>query len=130
MDKIIELIMNMPEYIGSNGRNEEMIENAEKKLAMKFSKEYKEYLKVIGLACFDGHELTGLCDSKRLNVVDVTNEERKNNSFVPTDWYVIENLGIDGIIIWQNEKGEIYQTIPNGNMEKIYDSLYDYIKEG
>lgn len=48
----------MPDYVGSNGRTEEEIAKAEKKIGITFAKDYREYLKEIGLACFDGHELT------------------------------------------------------------------------
>lgn len=42
--------------------------------------------------------------------------------------YVIENLDIDGIVIWQDTKGAIYE-MQNGKYKKINKSLADYIKE-
>ena len=74
-----------------------------------------------------GHELTGICDKKRLDVVRNTREERELNPFVPDDWYVLENAGIDGIIIWQDKTGRIYQTMPNGQKEYIANSLAEYL---
>ena len=42
--------------------------------------------------------------------------------------YVIELLNIDGIVIWQSSDGEVYQTYPNSNPEKIANSLSEYIQ--
>ena len=49
------------------------------------------------------------------------------NPFVPDDRYVVENAGVDGIIIWQDKMGRIYQTMPNGQKEYIADSLVEYL---
>lgn len=73
-----------------------------------------------------GHELTGICKAARLNVVDVTQDERQYNS-VPVDWYVIEQTNIDGIVIWQTASGTIYETCPGSEADKICDSLEEYI---
>ncbi len=106
----------------------DLISSAEKELGVIFSPEYMEYLKEFGAASYYGHELTGICKSSRLNVVDVTITERENNPIVPKNWYVIEQANIDGIVIWQAETGEIYQTAPNAVPLKLYDSLGEYIE--
>lgn len=41
--------------------------------------------------------------------------------------YVIENTGIDVIIIWQDENGSIYKTNYDSKPKKIAASLADYI---
>ncbi len=53
--------------------------------------------------------------------------EREYTENIPSDWYVIEQLNIDAIVIWQSSSGEIYQTSPNTEPEKICESLADYI---
>ena len=58
---------------------------------------------------------------------DVTKEEREKMPDVPQSWYVIEQAHIDGIVIWQSGDGDIYQTIPGYNPQKIADSLAEYI---
>lgn len=126
---IVELINSKEDLLSLKPLPADMINKAEKELGLKFNDEYIEYVKNFGAVVFEGHEITGVCEANRLNVVKVTEEERKYNNFVPNDWYVIESLGIDGVVVWQNENGEIYQTIPNGNIEKIYDSLYEYIEK-
>jgi len=84
-------------------------------------------LKEIGLACFDGHELTGLTKSARLDVVSVTKEQREQLGKVASSWYVVEEANIYGIIIWQNAEGAIYRTAPNTRRRKIANSLSEYI---
>ena len=59
--------------------------------------------------------------------LDVTIEERSRNQSVPATWYVIEQANMDGIVIWQSPKGEIYQTSPNSSYKKICNSLSDYL---
>ena len=77
MENIIDVLRSMPDYIGSNGRSKEEIELAEKMLGVTFAKDYRKYLEEIGLACFCGHELTGLTKTERLHVVSVTKEQRE-----------------------------------------------------
>lgn len=58
-----EIIKTKPDYIGANGRTDTEIEKAENELGITFAEDYREYLREIGLACFDGHELTGLTNT-------------------------------------------------------------------
>ena len=125
--KFTEAIKLMPDYIGSNGRSEEEIEQAEIDLGVSFAKDYREYLEEIGLACFDSHEFTGLTNTTRLSVVDVTKEYREQLGDKVSSWYVIEEVGLDGIIVWQSSDGIVYRTTPNSKPIKIADSLFEYI---
>jgi hypothetical protein len=125
--KFTEAIKLMPSYIGSKGRSEEEIKQAEKVLDIYFAKDYRKYLEEIGLACFDGHEFTGLTDTTRLNVMEVTKEYREQLGDEVSSWYVIEEVGMDGIIIWQTPDGIIYGTTPSSKTVKIADSLFEYI---
>lgn len=126
MSIIVETLKSKSLLNSPNIVSEEEIYNAEEILSLKFAKEYKDYLSEFAYAVFDEHELTGICKISRLNVVDVTLEERNYNN-VPNDWYVIEQANIDGIVIWQSETGEIYQTAPNSEPIKLCDSLSEYI---
>lgn len=129
MDNIICVLKNMPDYIGSNGRSVEEIDQAEKALEVTFAKDYRKYLEEIGLACFDGHELTGLTKTARLDVASVTQEQREQTDGIDPSWYVVEEAGIDGIVIWQSADGSIYATAPNTTAKKIASSLSEYISE-
>lgn len=127
MNNFTDILKSMPDYIGSNGRSEVEIVNAEADLGVSFAKDYRKYLKEIGLACFDGHELTGLTNIERVDVVSVTKEQKCINEVVSSDWYVVEKANIDGIVIWQDADGPIYQTSYNSPSIKIADSLSQYI---
>ena len=124
---IIKLISGFENVIVSCGATDEEILKAEKRLNLVFAEEYKSYLQKFSYTIIDSHEITGICSGKRLDVVKVTEEERSFNSFVPSNLYVIEQTHIDSIVVWQNEKGEIFQSYPNGNITKIFDSLSDYL---
>lgn len=128
MENIIDTLRSIPDYIGSNGRTEKIILEAELSLGVAFADDYRQYLEVIGLACFDGHELTGLTDIIRLDVISVTKEQRAINTNIPATWYVVEQTNIDGIIIWQDRMGRVYQASPFGMPTKIANSLLEYIK--
>lgn len=106
----------------------ETVNQAEKELQLSFASEYVEYVMAYGIAIFDGHELTGICDGKRLDVVRNTMEQRRLNSFVPMDWYVVECLDIDGIVVWQDKAGKVYQTAPNGTTNLMSESLVEYLR--
>lgn len=108
----------------------EEIEIAETELGLAFSKEYKDYLLAYGAASIYGHEFTGICNSTRLNVVDVTKtqRQRQKDNNLPSNLYVIEELHIDDVVIWQDEVGSIYQTVFNKPAEKKYNSLVEYIE--
>ena len=126
MSNIIEILKNAPDYIGGTGRTEDEIRDAEDHLGVKFASDYRLYLKEIGLACFDGHELTGICKSSRLNVVDVSLSQRE---LFPNarSWYVVEETNIDEIVIWQAPSGELYQTASGSMCRRICSSLAEYI---
>lgn len=65
--------------------------------------------------------------SKHTHVVDVTEDRKAQNNNVRPDMYVIEDAGIDDIVIWQDSKGAIYRTQGNSEPLKTYDSLERYI---
>ena len=126
---IVELIKSKPDLISYSPASRDLILQAEEELNLVFSKEYTEYLATLGIAVFEGHEFTGICDGKRLDVIRNTMEQRKFNPSVPEEWYVIECLNIDDIVIWQNEQGEIFRTIPNKKGKKICSTLVEYINK-
>lgn len=122
------LFSEVPDIIVGKGASQEDIEKAEDILKIIFSSDYREYLKKYGAVLFDGHELTGISKAKQLDVVSVTQEQRKYYTAEDAkDMYVIENLNIDGVIIWQGSDGTIYETQGN-RKNKIYASFAEYIK--
>ncbi len=101
---------------------------AEDTLRLHFAEEYRDYLEDLGLATFEGHELTGISKTARLSVIEATEKERAQNPNVPCSFYVVEKTNIDGIVIWQAPTGEIYQTEFNGKPHLICKSLAEYIE--
>lgn len=125
---VTEIIKEKKGFCHMNPIKEEEIKKAEKELGTIFSDEYKEILSEYGvISCF-GHEITGICKFKRLNVVDVTLKERQNNSNVE-NLYVLEKTNIDDIIIWQDSKGYVYQTKASGKPIKICNSIIEYLSD-
>lgn len=129
MADIKEVMQSLPFFHPANGVDEESINDAEEQLGVTFSKEFRDYVKAFGDASANGHEITGITDNKRLDVVSVTLAERTRNPTIPIELYVVEQTGVDRIVIWQDASGSIYQTIPGGNLEKIFDSLSDFVAQ-
>lgn len=100
---------------------------AEADLELNFAEDYKKYVSTYGLITANGIEITGVCKSPRLNVVNATLQEREMNPDIPGDMYVIESTGFEGMIILQDADGFIYSVVPNRKPEKIFDSLADYL---
>lgn len=126
--KIIELLREIDGFRYFKPTTESDVLDAETKLGMKFAKEYTEIIREYGAFSCLGHEFTGICESKRLNVVEVTLAERNNNPYT-SELYVIENVNIDSILVWQSSDGTVYQTIGASKPTKISDSITEYIKK-
>lgn len=126
--KLSEIIRQSAPLFVYGAVSQASIHEAEQELSLIFSNEYANYVAEFGAAIWDGHEFTGLCDGKRLDVITITKEQRKLNEFIPNDWYVIECLDIDGIVLWQETDGTVYATVPNSMPKKIANSIAEYIQ--
>lgn len=126
MANFVEKLKKFEDFTQLGGVSKAEIEDAEKQLGLKFAKDYKEYLQECGAATANAHEFTGLCDSKRLDVVLVTEKLRRQDKFFDSA-YVIEDTNMDGVIVWQTSKGEIYESQGN-NVEEIAKSLAEYFE--
>ena len=72
-------------------------------------------------------ELTGIGASDHLNVVSVTERWRSYGLGVPNDWYVLEILGFDGLVAWQDKNGFVYLASPDGTSKKVANGLQEYL---
>lgn len=124
-----EFVKSLEGVIIGCGASEVNICKCERMLELKFSDEYISYLKEFGNIEVASSELTGISEIKRLNVVGATIEAKKNNTLVGKDMYVIERTNVDGIIIWQDKDGSIYETRGLNEPQKICKSLLQYIQE-
>lgn len=127
MSKIVDIINKLPGLLPLKPATDIDVKDAEIQLRVNFNEEYKDYLLAFGAIIADGIELTGIAKSAHRNVVAQTKQELGLNSKVPNTMYVIENTGVDGIIIWQDTAGAIYQSSPNIEPKKIAGSLSAYL---
>ncbi|WP_454953536.1 SMI1/KNR4 family protein [Fusobacterium hwasookii] len=128
MTLIIEKINKIEKLYHTEGCSFKQIKEAQQELGITFPDEYIDIIKKYGTISFYGTEWTGLNVEGYLNVVSTTKQEREMNSAFPLDCFVLENQGIDGLIIICNEKGEVF-SIQYSKIEKIYSSISDYLDE-
>lgn len=128
MSSIIQVIENLRGLRCLTPLSENAINDAEKVLALRFADEYQIYTKKFGAISANGIELTGVVSAPRLNVVDVTISEKSLNPNIPDDMYVIENIGIDGILMLQNAIGEIFSIFQASKPVKKFRSLAEYLQ--
>lgn len=127
MSDIIRKMRSLPAFRALDDASTDQIEQAEKALSLCFADDYRKYLLTFGVVSSGEHEFTGICSSKRLNVVDVTLFERNITPDIPQDWYVLEEANIDGIVVWQSSTGEVFQTRPNSKPVKLADSICEFL---
>lgn len=127
MAGLCEKIAKMKSFKARVPAEKEQILEAELSLGLSFAKEYKEYLAKYGCVAIYGHEFTGICSSKRLSVVGITQKNRGIDEETPKDWYVIEELNIDGLVVWQDSSGVVYIKSPTSKAQKICNSFCEYI---
>lgn len=127
MTNIVDLVKSLPDALPLQPATEAQIKDAELQLRVRFSDEYRTYLMTFGAIMADGLELTGITKAEYRNVVSLTKKERDLNSKVPHTMYVIENACVDGIIVWQDSTGTVYQAMPDQEPKKIASSMCEYI---
>lgn len=128
MNDIINVINSKDGVIHGKETNENEIKQAELELGLRFADDYRNYIKQFGCMVIGSREITGISSQENYNVVSTTKAQRNYNKNIPENSYVIEQLNIDGIIIWQSSNGEVFQTSPNTAPMKIADSLVEYIQ--
>ena len=128
MSEIIEILRCQQNFYSEKGVTINQIEEAETTLGLTFALDFKECLCEYGAVSYRSHELTGFSSDRNLDVVLATQRNRKNNK-VNNGLYVIEEAHIDGIVVWQDGDGIIYETSPNSKAKKIASSLAEYIEK-
>ncbi len=127
MDKILKEIEKKFKLFKTKPASDELILEAERQLGFSFPDDYKKYLSKYGAISFANTELTGLNIDSYANVVSVTLKERQRNSSLPKDAIVLENTGIEGILVLMNKKGEVY-IWRNGKILEHFNNLEEYLK--
>ena len=128
MSLIIDKIKKIKKLYHAKGCTFKQIKNAQLELGIAFPEEYIDIVKEYGAISFYGTEWTGLNVDDYLNVVSVTKKEKAINSSFPADCFVLENQGIDGLVIICNETGEVF-SLQYSKIEKIHNSISNYLDE-
>ena len=124
MSKLFENVKAKLYHMGGVGTDK--IIEAEKQLGIRFSDDFRNYLMEYGVVSFGSHEFMGLGGDAYLDVVGETLMERERNEKFPKNCYIVENLGIDGIMILQDSEGKIYE-INASVIKRIASSFSEYV---
>ena len=111
----------------TKGAPEELIAEAERQLNLSFPEDYREYLLMFGAISFGSTELTGLNIDGYANVVSVTLKEAQRNKSFPKGSIVLENTGIEGLLILQQPDGQVYEW-QNGKKGASFEGLKEYLE--
>ena len=126
MNDIIEIINSLDGLCSLGSVSKKEVDNAEAQLNLKFSIDYKMYVMAYGAISANRIELTGICTSPRLSVINKTIDIRSQYD-IPVDMYVIEDMEIEQEIILQKANGEIYSFSSARGIKMINKSLSEYI---
>ena len=126
MSIIVDKLKSVPDLLHLNGCVTSQIRDAQQALGIVFPEEYVEYVKEFGAVSFYGTEWTGLNVSGSLNVVTATMQERRLDSSFPNDVFLLENIGVDGLMIVMGEDGKIY-SFQHGKKAFLYNSVCEYL---
>jgi len=127
MSKLIELIKNNDcDYIGKVDIN--IINEAQEKLNIKFPEEIIEYISEFGVLSYGSNEINGLGTNSYLNIVNATIDARNNFTKFPNGLFVIQDIGINDLLILSDSFNNIYEW--NGDSYKlIFNSFYDFLNQ-
>lgn len=125
--QLIEAIAQLEDLYAFGAADEQAIQTAEAALGLRFAPDYRIYVSTYGFIAAFGLEWSGITTVPHLDVVKMTLAERDSGSNMAPDMYVIENLGIEGIVAAQDSTGAVYWLAPGKQPEKAYDSLVDYL---
>lgn len=127
MHNLIKAIEERFKLYRTRGASAELIAEAERQLNISFADDYKEYLSLFGALSFGATELTGLNIDSYANVVSVTLKEVQRNKSFPKGSIVLENVGMEGLLILQKEDGEVYEWM-DGKKGATFPNLKAYLE--
>lgn len=128
IDVIYSLAQTDKLYSG-DGSDASAIEAAKEALCVEFSEDFVEYVQKFGSILVRDIELCAIVDNEYSTVAQ-TKKMRKNFEDFPIDCYVIENIGIDNIVMVQNAEGRVFQYKPEHGLTLAGNSLSDYLLNG
>lgn len=125
---IVSVVESGSSLYKGKGVSETEITKAEIELKVSFADDFRAFLVHYGYAMINGHEILGLGESP--DVVEATKAERTKGHDIDDGWYVVEELNIDGIVVWQEASGAIYQTVASARRVPVARNLSEYLTAG
>ncbi|TCI28226.1 hypothetical protein EVJ33_14775 [Exiguobacterium sp. SL-10] len=108
------------------GVGEQEVIQAETELGMKFPETYRAILREFGSVEIDSDEIFGLGVEGYLNVVETTLKEREMAEGKLDHYIVLQNIGIEGILIVVDEQDRVYEY-RLGEFRDMLSSTADYV---
>lgn len=109
------------------GVGEQEIIQAEEKLGMKFPETYRTILHEFGSLEIGSDEIFGLGVDGYLNVVETTLKEREMAEGKLDRYIVLQNIGIEGILIVVDKQDRVYEY-RLGEFRDLLSTTADYVK--
>ena len=119
--KLRDFILSLPRTRISGKVEESEITAAEEKLNLKFSEEYKELMKDTGAVLVCEHEIYGPSGA-----AEFTLSARQFEGIHP-QMYVFECLGVDDVMMLQNEEGYVFECC-GSRVNLVADSILTYLQ--
>lgn len=103
-----------------------VIKEAEEKLNFKFPQTFTNILGQLGVISIGADEFQGLGINGHLNIVDTTLEERKLAAGNLDNYAVLQNIGVEGILIVFDEDDRVYEY-QDGDFQNLLSTTEEYI---
>lgn len=126
MNKLKKRLIDLNIYKDRNVTDND-IKEIEEKLSIKLHNSLKDYLKNIGLFSYEYKEFFGLGVKGYKNMIKATLEERELNDNFPKDSVVLQNIGVDGLLVLVNTKGEVIEWAPSGHNKIVSNNLEEFL---
>lgn len=104
---------------------QELLE-AENNLNMKLPASYRKIIKEFGVISAGSEEFFGLGVEGYLNIVETTLDERKLAKGDLEKYVVIQNIGMEGMLIVVSEDDQVYEYT-SGNFKNLHSSSGDFV---
>lgn len=126
MNKLKQKLIELNIYKDRNVTDSD-IKELEDKLNLKLDKSMCLYLKDICLFSYKDKEFLGLGVKGYRNILKATLEERELNDSFPKDCLVLQNVGVDGLLVLVNTKGQVIEWTTSGNNKIVSNNLEKFL---
>lgn len=117
LEQVIKLIQKKHTLYVGRPASEVQILQAEKALKLDFPEPYRSFLANYGTLSFGSTEILGIA-SGHLDTTKATLDERRYNRNFPSDVFIVERLGIDGVLAVMTPDGMVRMVKHGVALEK------------